>query len=431
MTNLARTSLALFVVGAVVTAVSGCSQPSDGVATPRIEAEVEPEVELPRIPRPGEFGLASHTYELTGPLVPHTTTMVTAWDLPQNPLTDATLDTREDGELIRHGFRLFTDTPVETPRYTAGGITCANCHLNSGQRELALPLVGSAGMFPEYNGRAGRTFSLEDRIVGCFYRSQNSVRGLDNGGLEAARTVAAPMSSPVDASNTDPDEPMLPDEESVEVVALAAYLRYLSEGYTPGEDPPWRRKNRIPQESRIAIGDLNPQRGEEIYEESCANCHGPDGQACGSVTRSRDHSGVRTPGTTAQALPGSTSWPASSGSPCPTWIPARWAPRTRSTSPRSSSRSHGRPTPTRTRTTRSSPGRSTHRSTDSMTTRTAASPTASRGSQLAYSYRTLSRNDVTLALHRSIVRAGPTSFTKYGPFGVSTTAASSLNPGFS
>ena len=141
-----------------------------------------------------------------------------------------------------------------------------------------LPLVGSAGMFPEYNRRAGRTFSLEDRIVGCFYRGQNSVRGMDNGGLEAARAGATPAPSPVDASNTDHDEPMLPDEESDEVVALAAYLQYLSEGYTPGEDPPWRGKNRIPQDNRLAIGDLNPQRGEEIYEESCANCHGSDGQ---------------------------------------------------------------------------------------------------------------------------------------------------------
>ncbi len=124
MTNLAKTSLALFVLGAAVTAVSGCSSPSDEV-----------DVEVPRIPQPGEFGLASHTYELAGPLVPRMTTMVTAWDLPQNPLTDATLDTREDGELIRHGFRLFNDTPDETPRYAPGGVTCANCHLNSGQRD--------------------------------------------------------------------------------------------------------------------------------------------------------------------------------------------------------------------------------------------------------------------------------------------------------
>ena len=275
MTNFAKAPLALVAVAAAMTSVSGCSSPSE---EPAVEPSLEVEVVLPRIPQPGEFGLASHTYELSGPLVPRTTTMVTAWDLPQNPLTDATLDAREDGELIRHGFRLFTETPDETPRYTPGGMSCANCHLNSGQRELALPLVGSAGMFPEYNGRAGRTFSLEDRIVGCFYRSQNSVRGLDNGGLEAARAGAAPMSSPVDASNTDHDEPMLPDEESDEVVALAAYLRYLSEGYTPGEDPMWRRKNRIPQENRIAIGDLNPPRGEEVYEESCVNCHGPEGQ---------------------------------------------------------------------------------------------------------------------------------------------------------
>ena len=88
MTNFAKAPLALVAVAAAMTSVSGCSSPSE---EPAVEPSLEVEVVLPRIPQPGEFGLASHTYELSGPLVPRTTTMVTAWDLPQNPLTDATL----------------------------------------------------------------------------------------------------------------------------------------------------------------------------------------------------------------------------------------------------------------------------------------------------------------------------------------------------
>ena len=264
MLTLARLALTAAVMLLITTA---CSPPPEEAAPPTAV------VELPRIPQPGEFGPASHTYELTGPLVPFTTTMVSAWDLPQDPITDPTLDARDDGELIRRGFRLFRDTPSETPRFTPSGMTCANCHLNSGQRELALPLVGSAGMFPERNGRAGRMFSLEDRIVGCFYRSENAVHGPDNGGLAAARAGVAPVPA-ADAIS----EPMLPDVDSEEIVALAAYLRYLSEGYTPGEDPSWRKKNRIPQDSLVPLDALNPARGEEIYTEFCVNCHGPDGQ---------------------------------------------------------------------------------------------------------------------------------------------------------
>ena len=47
----------------------------------------------------------------------------------------------------------------EASHLTPGRVSCGNCHLNGGQRELALPLVGSAAMFPEYNRRAGRDFT--------------------------------------------------------------------------------------------------------------------------------------------------------------------------------------------------------------------------------------------------------------------------------
>ncbi|HAK56015.1 MAG: c-type cytochrome [Vicinamibacterales bacterium] len=264
MLRLARLALTVAVMLLIATA---CSPPPEDAVAPA------PDVELPRIPQPGEFGPASHTYELTGPLVPYATTMVTAWDLPQNPETDAALDRREDGELIRQGFRLFTATPGEASRFTPSEMTCANCHLNSGQRELALPLVGSAGMFPEHNGRAGRMFSLEDRIVGCFYRSENAVHGPDNGGLEAARAGVAPG-----LVTDSTGEPLLPDVDSEEVVALAAYLQYLSEGYTPGEDPAWRKRNRIAPESLLPLDALDAALGEEIYTELCVNCHGPEGQ---------------------------------------------------------------------------------------------------------------------------------------------------------
>ena len=129
MTQITRRDVAAMAVILPLSAALGCSAPS--------RESVPPTVELPRIPQTGEFGPASHTYELVGPLVPKTTTMVTAWDLPQNPLTDPALDIRADADMIRQGFQLFTNTPEATPRFTASGMTCANCHLNQGQRELA------------------------------------------------------------------------------------------------------------------------------------------------------------------------------------------------------------------------------------------------------------------------------------------------------
>ena len=113
-------------------------------------------------------------YKLSGPLISSRTTMATAWEFPKNPLKDPSLDDSKLSNEIRWGFRLFTDTPREAPQFAPGKISCNNCHLNGGQRELSLPLVGVAGMFPEYNRRSGRLYSLADRVVDCFQRSENA-----------------------------------------------------------------------------------------------------------------------------------------------------------------------------------------------------------------------------------------------------------------
>src|SRR5437870_128225 len=108
------------------------------------------------------------------PLVSAKTTMVTAWEVPRNPLTDPTLGNSPVAEQVRWGYRIFVDTPHEAARFTGSKVSCANCHLNAGQRERALPLIGVAGVFPEYNVRATRLISLADRVVDCFLRSENA-----------------------------------------------------------------------------------------------------------------------------------------------------------------------------------------------------------------------------------------------------------------
>ncbi|HJN44906.1 MAG: c-type cytochrome [Vicinamibacterales bacterium] len=208
---------------------------------------------------PTVFDAASRPYELNGPLVPATVSMVSAWDIPNNPLTDSTLEGTEAGARVRWGYRLFMDTPGEAPQLTPGGVSCGNCHLNAGQRELALPLVGSAGMFPEYNRRAGRDFTLADRIVGCFMRSQNAPAGLPGGSSDAGAGV-------------------LPEPTSDEVLALVAYLEWLQGGFAAGENPPWRKQNRIPTENLIPLDQLDPEVGAALFTEHCTQCHGEDGQ---------------------------------------------------------------------------------------------------------------------------------------------------------
>ena len=190
-------------------------------------------------------------------------TMVTAWDFPQNPLTDKSLDTSKLSKEIQLGYRLFTNTPAEAERFVPGAVSCNNCHLNAGQRERAMPLVAISGVFPEYNRRAGRLISLNDRIVDCFLRSENATGKLE---------------SSTDGNGNAQTTDALPTPTSREVLALAAYLNWISRGNEIGKSPSWRGQNAIPQASLIPVDKLDPSKGEAIYKERCVSCHGPEGQ---------------------------------------------------------------------------------------------------------------------------------------------------------
>ena len=189
--------------------------------------------------------------KMSGPLIAARTTMATAWLFPKNPLTDPSLDDSRMSKEIKWGFQLFTNTPKEAPNFAPGKMSCNNCHLNGGQRERSLPLVGLAGSFPEYNRRSGRLYSLGDRIVDCFLRSENATgASLDN----------------------------LPTTTSREVLAITAYLTWLAKGYEVGRNPAWRGQNTIEAAKLIPVEKLDPVKGEALFKERCTNCHGEDGQ---------------------------------------------------------------------------------------------------------------------------------------------------------
>ena len=42
--------------------------------------------------------------------------------------------------------------------------------------------------------------------------------------------------------------------------------------------PPWRGKNTIPTAAQIPLAKLDPKKGEALFTERCAACHGLDGQ---------------------------------------------------------------------------------------------------------------------------------------------------------
>ena len=73
-----------------------------------------------------------------------------------------------------------------------------------------------------------------------------------------------------------PDE--LPNPTTPEVLAISAYLTWLSKDGPMGKTPSWRGQNAIAPPALIPVGQLDAKKGEAIYNDRCATCHGSDGQ---------------------------------------------------------------------------------------------------------------------------------------------------------
>ncbi len=198
-----------------------------------------------------------------GILVPASATLARAWEVPRNPMREQPGDTSQEMQRVRRGFALFMNTSALAPSLTGGAMSCNHCHPNGGQRERALPLVGIARAFPENNKRAGRVFTLEDRIVGCFLRSVNATGSRDRKIRTAHENQLARSS--INAGTR-------------EVKDIAAYLTWLSSGLHIGKEVPWRGHNALPASSLLPLNKLDPGLGKKYFNEWCAICHGREGQ---------------------------------------------------------------------------------------------------------------------------------------------------------
>lgn len=194
-------------------------------------------------PQVGDSATASDSADV--PLVPAEAAFDQVNALVKDPARDPLPDDSLLAAQIRLGFQIVENTPQHAAQFVGNDLSCGNCHLNAGQRFRGLPYTGIAATFPEPRRREGRLFSLEDRIRGCFLRSMNG---------EA------------------------PPYDSRELLAIAAYITWLSEGQPIGSSPAWRGQNAIAEALLVPIEQLDPVRGRELYGQHCTACHGPDGQ---------------------------------------------------------------------------------------------------------------------------------------------------------
>jgi thiosulfate dehydrogenase len=152
------------------------------------------------------------------------------------------------GKLVKYGHALVSDTANQigpnaadpAKRFAGNNLNCQSCHLQAGTQPYAMPLTGIWGQFPQYRGREGAVDTLEVRINGCMERSMNG-RALP------------------------------PD--SREMLAMLAYMRWLSGGIPAGSTLVGAGTLRIKEPARAA----DPKRGAQSYADVCAACHGADG----------------------------------------------------------------------------------------------------------------------------------------------------------
>ena len=153
-------------------------------------------------------------------------------------------------ELVVHTSKYFG--PNGSISQTSNGMNCTNCHLDAGTRDFGNNYKAVFANYPKFRERSGKLETLEKRINDCFQRSLNGS--------------------------------VLP-EKSPELQAMIAYINSV------GKDIP---KNSTPVGSGITqLKFLNiaadPEKGKEVYQKNCMQCHGSNGEGKISLVKDSSH----------------------------------------------------------------------------------------------------------------------------------------------
>ncbi len=159
-----------------------------------------------------------------------------AWKAP-NP---ATIPQGKLGESIRLGRNIMINTPKYASRYVGNRMNCVDCHEDEGTRAYSSPLAGITTIFPAYTKRDGRVITIEHRTQECFERSENGTP---------------------------------PPSDSPEMVALVAYMNWLSKGIPMGSTVKGRGLLQLTPPAHV-----DAAAGAKIYAQQCQVCHGANGQ---------------------------------------------------------------------------------------------------------------------------------------------------------
>ncbi len=163
------------------------------------------------------------------------------------PPPDSAIPDNEFGKMVRLGENIFRDTQHYGAQYVGNTLNCQNCHLDGGRMAGSAPLWAAFGSYPAYRSKNKHVNSYAERMQGCFRYSMNG---------------------------------KVPALGSKTLVALEAYSFFLAKGAPVGVDMPGRGYPALKTPAR----PFDYARGEKVYTQSCALCHGANGEGQKSAT---------------------------------------------------------------------------------------------------------------------------------------------------
>ena len=150
------------------------------------------------------------------------------------------------GDLIRYGRELVAHTaaylgPEGKVAAISNGMNCQNCHLKAGKKLYGNSYAAVASTYPKLRARSGTVESVEKRVNDCIERSLNGKRL---------------------------------DEQSHEMQAFVAYIKWVGSEVEKGVTPKGARLLEIPELDRAA----DPAKGQIVFQQHCERCHGVRGE---------------------------------------------------------------------------------------------------------------------------------------------------------
>lgn len=156
------------------------------------------------------------------------------------PPPETELPTGEFGDVIRRGREIFINTSRAAPEYVGNSLRCVSCHLDAGRLAGSSPMWAAFVSYPAYRDKTRSVNTFQHRLQGCFEYSMNG--------------RAPPLGAP-------------------ELVALESYAYWLATGAALDPEIPGRGYPALEPPAEAA----DFARGETVYVENCAFCHGADG----------------------------------------------------------------------------------------------------------------------------------------------------------